>query len=143
MSDSPSGAADLIAELDAAREALAIAEANAAQVEAERDSAVAARDSLRSLAAHLIGERVYLAGQLKRAYRRPWRPLKSAMSRRLLMTLSAATRPISARMAERFARSAESRSPDRFDRFLAPPGAPAAEAQDVRTDPRIRDATGR
>ena len=56
--------ADLVAELHAAREAQAIAEARAAQFEAERDAAAAARKSLRSLAAHLIGERAYLAGQL-------------------------------------------------------------------------------
>ncbi len=71
--------ADPAAELEAARQAQAIAEARAAQLEAERDAAVAARESLRSLAAHLIGERGYLAGQLIRAYQRPWRPLKFAL----------------------------------------------------------------
>jgi hypothetical protein len=124
VSDSTPSGADLIARLNAAREAQAIAEARAAQFEAERDSALAARESLRSLVAHLVGERAYLAGQLKRTYRRPWRPLKSAMSHGLLRTLSAVSRPISGRMSERFARSAEKHSPTRFDRFLSPPGAP-------------------
>ena len=45
----PGTAADLTAELDAARAARAIAEARAAQFEAERDSAAAASESLRIL----------------------------------------------------------------------------------------------
>ena len=61
----PGTAADLTAELNAARAARAIAEARAAQFETERDSAAAASESLRTLAARLIGERAYLAG-LKR-----------------------------------------------------------------------------
>ncbi len=121
----PGGGGDLVAELKAAREAKAIAEARAAQFEAERDSAMAGRESLRSVVAHLIGERAYLVGQLTRTYERPWRSLKFAFNRRLLNGLSSASRPISLRMAARFARSAEARSSTRFDRFLAPPGAPA------------------
>ena len=117
--------ADPAAELEAARQAQAMAEARAAQLEAERDAAVAARESLRSLAAHLIGERGYLAGQLIRAYQRPWRPLKFALGYRLMSAISAASRPVSRQVSARFARSAEKRSPARFDRFLAPPGAPA------------------
>jgi hypothetical protein len=76
----PGTAADLSAELDAARAAQAIAETHAEQFEAERDSAVAARESLRTLATHLIGERAYLAGQLTRAYQRPWKPIKLAIN---------------------------------------------------------------
>ena len=121
----PAGAEDLIAELHAAREAHAIAEARAAQFEAERDSAAAARESLRSLVVHLIRERASLAGQLTRAYRRPWKPIKSAFHYHLLRTLSAASGPISEGMSARLASSAAKRSPTRFDRFLAPPGAPA------------------
>lgn len=112
---------DLIAERDAARQAQALAELRAAQYETERDSAFAARESLRLVIAHLMSERAYLAGQLKRTYERPWRPVKFATTRRLLRILSAASRPISGRMSARFARSAESRSPNRFDRYFAPP----------------------
>jgi GT2 family glycosyltransferase len=121
----PGGDADLVAQVKAAREAQAMAEARAEQFEAERNSATAARESLRSLVAHLIGERAYLAGQLKRTYQRPWRSLKFALNTRVLSTLSAVSRPISGRMSARFARSAEKHSPSRFDRFLAPPGSPA------------------
>jgi hypothetical protein len=85
----PGGGADLVAELKAARDAKAIAEARAAQFEAERDSAMAARESLRSVVAHLIGERAYLVGQLTRTYERPWRSLKFVMNRWLLNGLSA------------------------------------------------------
>jgi GT2 family glycosyltransferase len=118
-------AADLIAERDAARAAQAKAEARAAQFEAERDSAVATRESLRSLVAHLIGERAYLAGQLIRTHQRPWRPVKLAFNYRVLSALSAASRPFSARISARLARSAEKRGLTRFHGFLAPPGAPA------------------
>jgi GT2 family glycosyltransferase/glycosyltransferase involved in cell wall biosynthesis len=111
--------ADLVAKRDAVREA----EARAEQFEAERDSEAAARESLRPELANLIGERAYLAGQLKRTYQRPWRPLKFALNYWLLSMLSAASQPISGRMSVRFARSAEKRSPTRFDRFLAPPDA--------------------
>jgi GT2 family glycosyltransferase len=117
--------ADLIAERDAALQGQALAEARASQCEMERDSALAARDSLRAVVAHLMSERVDLAAQLKRTYERPWRPIKYAFYRRLLRLLSAASRPISKRRSARFANSAESRSPARFDRFFAPPGAPA------------------
>ncbi len=119
------GATDFAAERDAAREAQAKAEARASQYLTERDSAFAARDSLRAVAAHLTGERADLAGQLKRTYERPWRPIKFAFSHRLLRMLSSATAPISERMSARFASSAESRSPRRFDKYFAPPGAPA------------------
>ena len=122
---------DLIAERDAARQAQALAELRAAQYETERDSAFAARESLRLVIAHLMSERAYLAGQLKRTYERPWRPVKFATTRRLLRILSAASRPISGRMSARFARSAESRSPNRFDRYFAPPGAPARKPLDI------------
>jgi O-antigen biosynthesis protein len=120
----PASAADLVAELDATRAAKAKAEERAAQFEADLVSAVAARESTRSLVAHLVGERAYLAGQLTRTYHRPWRPLKSALNYRLLITLSAASRPISRPISARFASSAEKYNPTRFDRFLAPPGAP-------------------
>ena len=116
---------DLAAEREAACQAQAAAEARATQYETERDSALAARDSLRAVVAHLTSERVDLAAQLKRTYERPWRPIKYALSRRLLRILSAATAPIFGRMSARFARSAERRSPGRFDRYFAPPGAPA------------------
>ena len=115
----------LVAERDAAREAQAKAEARASQYETERDSAFAARESLRAVVAHLTSERAYLAGQLKRTYERPWRPIKFAFNYRLLKLLSSATAPISQRMSARFASSAESRSPRRFDKYFAPPGAPA------------------
>ena len=125
----PLSAADLIAELHAAREAQATAEARAAQFEAERDSAAAARESLRSLVAHLTGERAYLAGQLTRAYQRPWKPIKLAFNFHLLRMLGAASGPISEELSARLARSAEKRGPKRFDRFLDPPGAPAPKRQ--------------
>ena len=118
-------AADLIAQRDAARTAQAKAEAQISQYGAERDSAIAARESLRVVVAHLMGERADLAGQLKRTYERPWRPIKYAFNHRLLRMLSSATAPISERMSARFASSAESRSPRRFDKYFAPPGAPA------------------
>ena len=134
----PAGAADLVAELHAAREAQAIAEAHAAQFEAERDSAAAARELLRTLVAHLIGERAYLAGQLTRTYQRPWKPIKPAFNH-LLRMLGAASGLISEGMSARLASSAEKRSPKRFDRFLAPPGAPAPKAPAIRTNPRVRE----
>ena len=118
-------AADLIAQRDAARTAQAKAEAQISQYGAERDSAIAACESLRAVVAHLMGERADLAGQLKRTYERPWRPIKYAFNHRLLRMLSSATAPISERMSARFASSAESRSPRRFDKYFAPPGAPA------------------
>jgi O-antigen biosynthesis protein len=116
---------DLVAERDSARQAQAKAEVRASQFETERDSALAARDSLRAVVAHLTSERVDLAAQLKRTYERPWRPIKYAFNYRLLEMLSSATGPISERMSARFASSAEGRSPRRFDRYFAPPGAPA------------------
>ena len=116
---------DLTSQRDGAREAQAKAEARALQYEAERDAAFAARDSLRAVVAHLTNERTHLAGQLKRTYERPWRTLKFAFNRRLLTILSSATAPISTRMSARFAKSAERRSPSRFDVYFAPPGAPA------------------
>jgi hypothetical protein len=76
---------------------------------------------------HLIEERAYLGVQLKRAYQRPWRPLKFALKYWLLSMLSAASRPISGRTSVRFARSAEKRSPTRFDRFLFAEHPEAAE----------------
>jgi O-antigen biosynthesis protein len=118
-------AADLVGEWEAARQAQAQAEVRAAQHEAERDSALAARDSLRAVVAHLTSERVDLASQLKRTYERPWRPIKYAFNYRLLKMLSSTTAPISRRMSARFANSAETRSPSRFDKYFAPPGAPA------------------
>jgi O-antigen biosynthesis protein len=117
--------ADIAAERDAARQAQARAEARASQFERERDSAVAARESLRAVQAHLTTERAYLADQLKRTYERPWRPIKYAFSRHFLTMLSAATGPFSERMSARFASSAEKRSASRFDKYFAPPGAPA------------------
>jgi GT2 family glycosyltransferase len=121
-----SNSADFVAERDAARAAQAKAEARASQYETERDSAFAARESLRAVVAHLTSERAHLAGQLKRTYERPWRPIKFALNYRLLRMLSSVTAPISERMSARFASSAESRSPGRFDKYFAPPGAPAA-----------------
>jgi O-antigen biosynthesis protein len=120
----PNAAADLVAERDTARAAQAKAEARASQYETERDSAIAARESLRAVVEHLTSERANLAGQLKRTYERPWRPIKFALNSRLLSMLSSATAPISERMSARFASSAEGRSPRRFDRYFAPPGAP-------------------
>ena len=118
-------AGDVAAEREAGRHAQTEAEARATQYETERDSALAARDSLRAVVAHLTSERVDLAAQLKRAYERPWRPIKYAFNYRLLRILSSVTKPVSGRMSARFASSAERRSPARFDRYFAPPGAPA------------------
>jgi GT2 family glycosyltransferase/glycosyltransferase involved in cell wall biosynthesis len=120
-------AADLVAERDAAREAQSMAEARAARLTSERDSAVAARESLQSMLTHLIEERAYLGVHLTRAYQRPWRPLKFALKYWLLSMLSAGSRPISGRTSVRFARSAEKRSPTRFDRFLFAEHPEAAE----------------
>ncbi len=116
-------AGDHVAQRDAVREAKA--KALVAQYEAERDSAIAASESLRAVVAHLMSERADLASQLKRTYERPWRPIKYAFNQRLLKILSSATAPISERMSARFASSAESRSPARFDKYFAPLGAPA------------------
>ncbi len=124
-------ACDLAAERDAAREAQAKAEARASQYETERNTALASRDSLRAVVAHLTGERADLAGQLKRTYERPWRPIKFALGHRLLKTLSAATRPLSGRMSARFASSAERRGLERFDRYFGPPGAPAPRRMSI------------
>ena len=117
--------AGLVAERDAARDALSRAEARASRYEKERDLAIATRESLRAVVAHLTNERINLAGQLRRTFERPFRPIKFAFNYHLLRMLSSATAPISKRMSARLASSAKSRSPSRFDKYFAPPGAPA------------------
>ncbi|HEX9167469.1 MAG TPA: glycosyltransferase family 2 protein, partial [Roseiarcus sp.] len=124
------GRATDLAERDAALRAQALAQLKAAQYEMERDSAYATRASLQAVVAHLLRERADLAGQLRRTYERPWRPLKYAVTCRLLRILSVATKPISERRSARFAKSADSRSPERFDRHFVPPGAPAPRRAD-------------
>ena len=73
---------------------------------------VAARTS------RLTEDRDLLARYLSRTFHRPWRPFKFYVNYNLLRSLSMLTAPFSEKMALRFMRSAEKRSPSRFDVYL-------------------------
>jgi len=64
----------------------------------------------------LSDERDNVARELSKAYRRPWRPAKYLIYHYVLRALSAASGPFSREMAARLKRSAQKRSPTRFDR---------------------------
>lgn len=90
-------------------------------------SARAEASRLRSLCGTFLNSRPHIAqprtesaegvlrNELSKAYRRPWRPLKYALSYSLLIWLSKLTPPLPRRMTDRFSRSAAKRSPHRFD----------------------------
>lgn len=80
-------------------------------------NAIAQRNRLHSQIAELRNERDFLAGQLIRTYERPWRPVKHRVNSLLLSMLAAAVTPVSRRSAARFQRSAQKRSPSRFEPF--------------------------
>jgi O-antigen biosynthesis protein len=75
------------------------------------------------VASRLSEERDFLARQLSRTYRRPFRPVRQYVGHRLLRSFSALSAPFSEARAERFARSAQDRNPTRFDAYLVPPTA--------------------
>jgi len=121
-------AAELESERESARAALTAAELRAADSQSERDSARAAlaaaelrsaeRERERDLARATLTDTNNLAWELTRAYKRPWRPIKYVINYYLLTVLGAVCAPFSARVGARFARSAQKRSPGRFDKFL-------------------------
>ncbi len=78
----------------------------------------AERTSLLSMMSLLRQQRAHLAQQLKRTYQRPWRPIKEIVGFYSLTVFAALSAPISERNWARFARSAQKRSPSRFDKFL-------------------------
>jgi len=99
-------------EWDAAKAALALAEAHAAERERKREAAYA--DAL----SRLTDERDLLTRELTKAFRRPWRPIKHLIGHNLLAVLAAASSPFAKEMSARFTRSADKRSPRRFEKFL-------------------------
>jgi O-antigen biosynthesis protein len=100
----------------AEREAEGLLSARAALAKAEREA-----DGLRLQVSWSSEERDFLARHLSRTYHRPWRPIKHHVNHRLLRYLSTLSALFSERMAGRFARSAQKRSPSRFDVYLARP----------------------
>lgn len=141
-------------ERDAARAALADAELGAAERErvaartkaeawapklkAERDAADAIRASLQSEISRQSEHSDHLARELTRAYKRPWRPIKHFIHYYLLAALSVASAPFSGRAAERFAHSAQKRSPRRYDKFLGS----KRDAAESGVNPLRRHAAG-
>jgi SAM-dependent methyltransferase len=88
----------------------------------ERDAALAALASAKAAAAECISrlnaDRDHLARYLGRTFRRPWRPIRYYVNYNLLRALSALSALFSERMAQRFNRSAERRSPNRFELYV-------------------------
>ncbi len=105
--------------VEEAREAERRAEQRSAEIIADRDAASSAVAALQSRVLRLREEKESLARQLNKAFRRPWRPVKHFINHYSLSTLSILAAPISRRTAARLARSAEKRSPSRFEAFLA------------------------
>jgi GT2 family glycosyltransferase len=74
------------------------------------------------LARRLLSQAVSDVGnvsrELSKAYRRPWRPAKHFVSHYFLHALSTASLPFSPKTVARLKRSAEKRSPRRFDKIL-------------------------
>src|SRR5208283_4853118 len=121
-------AAERTWERDAARAALGRAEARAAERARERDAAYTARLS------QLGDERDFLARELTKACRRPWRPIKQLIAHYSLAVAAAATAPFAEEMSARFTRSADKWSPRRFEKFLA--GTPLALPPTVDPQPQ-------
>jgi glycosyltransferase involved in cell wall biosynthesis len=83
-------------------------------------------------------DRDFLVRYLTRTYQRPWRPFKYYVNYHLLRSFSALTAPFSKRMASRFARSAQKRSPSRFNAYLAENAAvPAVPSSNVADDESV------
>jgi len=137
-----------VTKLAAAQTALSEAEERANKLRLERNAANMARNAMAAQVEHLIEERAYLARELAKAYRRPWRPIKYSLNYGALKLLSAAAAPIAESAATRFSRSADRRNPGRFDRFLEPPKpvefiAPPEPIEGILTSedaPRITEA---
>jgi GT2 family glycosyltransferase len=87
--------------------------------EQEKARAAAASEATARFS-RLTEDRDFLARHLSRTFHRPWRPFKHHINYHLLRSFSALTAPFSARMAARFARSAQKRNPSRFDACVAP-----------------------
>lgn len=104
--------------------ALALARLSEVGVERERVRAVEQQMS------QLRTERSLLAQQLAKAYHRPWRPIKQHVNYYSLTALGALAGPLSERVAARFARSAQKRSPGRFDKFLSEASERASPSAD-------------
>ncbi len=90
-----------------------------------RDSEFLARVALQAQVARLTDDRAVLARELARAYREPLRPIRHALHYHLGKALGAASTLVAPQLAERLARSAEKRSPGRFDKYLSDPNPPA------------------
>jgi hypothetical protein len=71
-------------------------------------------------------DRGYLAREISRAYRKPLRPKRRALHDRFAKAISALSALIAPQLSERFARSARTHNPKRFDIFLRERGATAA-----------------
>ena len=84
-----------------------------------------ARMALQAQVARLTDDRAVLARELARAYREPLRPIRQALHYHVCKALGAASAVVAPRLAERLARSAEKRSPSRFDKYLSGPNPPA------------------
>ncbi len=80
-----------------------------------RGDAVAALTLQQEQLSRVDNERGFLARELTKAYRRPWRPIKYFVNYYILGGLGFATAPFSPRVASRFKRSADKRSPKRFE----------------------------
>jgi GT2 family glycosyltransferase len=102
----------------------------------ERNVAQEERDILSAQLSQVARERANLAEEAAKAYRRPWRPIKYSINSVTLKALSAVVRPVAGRVATRFRKSADRRSPSRFDQYLAPPkpsgliASPSAKEKD-------------
>ena len=129
---------ELVRERDAARSALTEKERRAWKMALadERDGAAlmreraehdeAERNMQRTQLSYLDTERRFLAQELTKAYRRPWRPLKYFLYMQILKGLAFTTTPFSTAAAARFERSAHKRRPRRFE-------IPPTDLRDSRT----------
>jgi GT2 family glycosyltransferase/glycosyltransferase involved in cell wall biosynthesis len=91
-----------------------------------RDREFLARVALQAQVDRLTDERALLARELSRAYKQPLRPLRHALHYRFAKLVKAASARVFPRFLDGFARSAQSHSPKRFDKFLRDPGPAAA-----------------
>ncbi len=128
VEDAETRAAERGRERDAARAALAEAEARAADRVRERDNAISMAAKADRRAKQLLTQRDgarrdtdFLARYLSRTYQRPWRPIKHLINSQSLKVLGNFVAPFDKRMSTRFNGSAQKRSANRFERFLAKP----------------------
>lgn len=111
QNDAERRAVDQLREFNAALVANVEAERRARRCEQERD---AIRDAAESRFSADVEEKRRLLRELDRTARRPWRPIKHYFFYFVLTTAAALMAPLSQRHSQRFARSAEKRSPWRF-----------------------------